>query len=100
MINWEPIYVFRKKGERPLPSEDIVLQSKLTREQWVAYANAVWSIQTNRVEQHGHPATFPDELVRRLVRMYSYVGDTVLDPFLGSGTTVKVARELGREGIG
>ncbi len=43
---------------------------------------------------------YPDELVKRLIRMFSYVGDTVLDPFLGSGTTVKVARELGRVGIG
>jgi DNA modification methylase len=42
----------------------------------------------------GHPAIFPDELVYRLVRMFSYEGDTVLDPFLGTGTTVKVAREL------
>ena len=43
---------------------------------------------------------FPDELVYRLVRMFSYEGDTVLDPFLGSGTTVKVARDQNREGIG
>ena len=43
---------------------------------------------------------YPDELVKRLIQMFSYVGDTVLDPFLGSGTTVKVARELGRVGIG
>ena len=48
----------------------------------------------------GHPSVFPDELVRRLICMFSYDGDTVLDPFLGSGTTVKVARELGRVGIG
>ena len=48
----------------------------------------------------GHPSIYPDELVRRLVLMFSYVGDTVLDPFLGSGTTVKVARELGRDAVG
>ena len=48
----------------------------------------------------GHPAIWPDRLATRLIRMFSYEGDLVLDPFLGSGTTVKVARELGREGIG
>ena len=99
-FNWEPVYVFRKKGERELPPEDIVLKSKLTHEQWIGWINGVWEIEANRSSQHGHPCTFPDELVNRLVRMFSYVGDTVLDPFLGSGTTVKVARELGREAIG
>jgi len=98
--NWEPIYVGRKKGEREIPSEEIALKSRLTREQWMAYVNGVWEIEPNRSSQHGHPCTYPDELVNRLVRMFSYVGDTVLDPFLGSGTTVKVARELERYGIG
>ncbi|MBI9084469.1 MAG: site-specific DNA-methyltransferase, partial [Desulfobacterales bacterium] len=100
MDNWEPIYIGRKKGNRQIPSDDIVLQSKLTREQWMTYVNALWDIEPNRVAPHGHPSTYPDELVNRLVRMFSYVGDTVLDPFLGSGTTVKVARELAREAIG
>jgi DNA modification methylase len=48
----------------------------------------------------GHPAMYPDELAYRLIKMFSYEGDTVLDPFLGSGTTIKVARQLGREAIG
>ena len=43
---------------------------------------------------------FPDELVARIIKMYSFVHDTILDPFLGSGTTIKVARELGRDGVG
>jgi modification methylase len=97
--NWEPVYIFRKKGEREIPSEDIVLKSKLTREQWMVYVNGVCEIEPCRNNQ-GHPCMYPDELVKRLIRMFSYVGDTVLDPFLGSGTTVKVARELGRVGIG
>jgi len=98
--NWEPIYIFRKKGEREVPSEEIALKSRLSREQWIAYVDGVWAIEPNRSSYHGHPCTYPDELVKRLVQMFSYVGDTVLDPFLGSGTTVKVARELNREGIG
>jgi len=97
--NWEHVFVFRKKGEREIPSEEIVLESKLTREQWIAYVNGVWAIEPVKNDLE-HPCMYPDELVNRIVRMFSYVGDTVLDPFLGSATTVKVARELGREGIG
>ena len=98
-INYEPVYIFRKKGERDLPPEDIVLESKLTREQWTAWAPAVWRINAVKY-QDGHPCPYPEELVERLVRMFSYVGDRVLDPWLGSGTTVKVARALGREAVG
>ncbi|MBI9085264.1 MAG: site-specific DNA-methyltransferase [Desulfobacterales bacterium] len=100
MQNWEPIYIFRKKGERQIPPDDIVLLSKLTRQQWMAYVNALWDIEPDHNIHQDHPCPYPEELVRRLVQMFSYVGDTVLDPFLGSGTTVKVARELGREAIG
>jgi DNA modification methylase len=99
LANWEPIYIFRKKGERTVPSEDVVLKSKLTKEQWTAWAQGVWSIEPVR-KQEGHPAVFPDELPHRLIKMFSYEGDTVLDPWLGSGTTIKVARELNRVGIG
>jgi DNA modification methylase len=59
----------------------------------------VWEIEPVR-NQEGHPAVYPDELPRRLIKMYSYEGDTVLDCWLGSGTTVKVARELNREAVG
>src|SRR5581483_5160308 len=48
----------------------------------------------------GHPAAFPTELPRRLIRLFSFKGDTILDPFNGSGTTTAVARSLGRYGIG
>ena len=97
--NFEPVYIFRKRGERSLPSEDIILRSRLTKEQWVAWAPGVWEIEPVR-SQEGHPAVYPDELPRRLIRMFSYESDTVLDPWLGSGTTVKVARELSREAVG
>jgi DNA modification methylase len=96
----EPIYIFKKKGERPVPEdENIILQSRLSRPEWQSYAPSVWQINSVRGDK-GHPCVFPDELARRIIRMYSYVGETVLDPFLGSGTTIKVARELGREGVG
>jgi ParB/RepB/Spo0J family partition protein len=95
----ESILIFRKKGERPVPSEDVVLESMLTREQWKMYAPSVWKIDRIR-KADGHPCPFPDELASRIIKMYSFVGETVLDPFLGSGTTIKVARELGRDGVG
>jgi len=97
--NFEPVYIFRKKGERETPSEEIVLQSKLTKEQWTAWTPAVWKI-TPVLKAEGHPCPYPEELCMRLIKMFSYEGDTVLDPWLGSGTTVKVARELNRVGIG
>ena len=97
--DFEPVYIFRKKGEREVPPEDRVLQSRLTQEQWVAWISGVWDIKSVK-NMDGHPNIYPDHLVYRLIKMFSYVGDTVLDPWLGSGTTVKVARELNREGIG
>ncbi|MBN1102742.1 MAG: ParB/RepB/Spo0J family partition protein [Deltaproteobacteria bacterium] len=97
--NFEHVYIFRKKGEREKPPEDIVLKSMLTREQWIAWTPGVWAIPPVHY-MDGHPNIYPDELVSRLVRMFSYEGDTVLDPWLGSGTTVKVARDLNRVGIG
>ena len=97
--HFEPVYIFRKRGEREIPPEDVVLSSRLTKEEWASWIPAVWQIQTVR-DMSEHPSIYPDELVMRLVKMFSYEGDTVLDPWLGSGTTVKVARELRRNGIG
>jgi len=98
-INHDPVYIFRKKGEREVPSEEIALRSRLSKKEWALYASGIWFIDHRR-KSEGHPSIYPDELVIRLIKMFSYEGDTVLDPFLGSGTTVKVARELNREGIG
>ncbi|MFW6172633.1 MAG: DNA methyltransferase [Elusimicrobiota bacterium] len=64
----------------------------------MTYFSGHWNITGTR--QSDHVAMFPDEIPRRLIRMYFFVGETVLDPFLGSGTTCKVATELGRESIG
>ena len=82
-----------------MPSEEVVLQSRLTMEQWKAWIPGVWAIESVK-DQTEHPSIYPDELCYRLIKMFSYEGDTVLDPWLGSGTTVKVANELNRKGVG
>lgn len=96
--NSEHIWVFRKDGKRTVPL-DLEYQSKITKNEWLSLVPGVWKIKPVR-RQEGHPAQFPDELAERVIRMFSYKGDVVLDPFLGSGTTVKIARKLGRIGFG
>ena len=98
---YEWIVVFAKKGKRkPMPKE-IKEKSKLTTKEWQDWAiNSFWEMQPAKAKSVGHPAPFPDELPRRLIKLYSFYGDTVLDPFVGSGTTVRVAEDLGRKGVG
>lgn len=98
MIDYEFILVFKKLGRAPRVSKEIKDASRLTHEQWCEYLSGHWTIHGAR--QDDHLAVFPDEIPRRLIRVFSFAGETVLDPFLGSGTTVKVAAEEGRVGIG
>jgi site-specific DNA-methyltransferase (adenine-specific) len=97
-IDYEFILIFKKLGKDPKVSKEIKKQSELTKEEWRKYFTGHWNFAG--VKQNGHVAMFPEELPRRLIKMYSFVGDTVLDPFLGSGTTTKVAKELQRNSIG
>src|SRR5271156_3965124 len=60
----------------------------------------VWSDIRGASLQQGHPAPYPVELAERLIRMFSFAGDTVLDPFLGTGTTTVAAAKWGRNSIG
>ncbi|MGC8785017.1 MAG: DNA methyltransferase [Armatimonadota bacterium] len=97
-LDYEFILLFRKPGKsHPAPSE-LKRASALSRDEWKEYFRGHWSFGGAR--QVGHEAMFPEELPRRLIRMFSFVGETVLDPFLGSGTTAKVAIELGRQAVG
>jgi len=97
-LDYEFILIFKKYGESPKVSQKIKEQSKLTQEEWNQYFIGHWNFPGEK--QDKHLAMFPEELPRRVIKMFSFVGDTVLDPFLGSGTTSLAARNLDRNSIG
>jgi len=97
-LDYEFILLFKKLGTPPKPTREQKESSKLTTEEWNQYFYGHWNFSGERQDQH--LAVFPEELPRRLIRMFSFVGDTVLDSFLGSGTTSLAARNLERHSIG
>jgi site-specific DNA-methyltransferase (adenine-specific) len=74
--------------------------SDMERDEFMQWALGIWEFHGESSKRFGHPAPFPEELPRRLIQLFSFQGDTVLDPFLGSGTTCRVAKDLGRRSIG
>ncbi|MGH9763102.1 MAG: DNA-methyltransferase [Blastocatellia bacterium] len=94
----EFILMLRKSGGYRQPTEEQRDSSRLTKEEHHDWFQQVWTIPGESTRQH--PAPYPEELAYRLVRMFSFTGDTVLDPFMGTGTTLLAASKCGRNGIG
>lgn len=94
----EFILMQRKPGGYRQPTEEMRRLSKMTKEEYDVWFRQIWNL--TGASTRSHPAPFPLELAYRLVRMFSFIGDTVLDPFCGSGTTLAAAMKCGRNSIG
>jgi site-specific DNA-methyltransferase (adenine-specific) len=75
-------------------------KSDITKEEFIEWTNGLWTFSGESKRKIGHPAPFPIELPKRCIKLFTYVGDVVLDPFLGSGSTVIAAHKLKRKAIG
>ncbi len=97
-IDYEFILIFKKTGKPPKVTREQKEKSRISKEKWKEYFSGHWYF--NGVKQENHIAMFPVELPRRAIEMFTFVGDTVLDPFMGSGTTSLAAMSMDRNSIG
>lgn len=96
------VYVKDGKPDNNVP-EEIKEKSKLSEKEWVEYTKQIWNIPIpgkDDIAFGKHSAIMPEEIARRCIKLFTFVGDIVLDPFAGSGTTLKVAKELERNFVG
>lgn len=96
------IFVKDGKPQNNLPIE-IKESSKLSVSEWVEYTSQIWNIPIPNKGDRAfgiHAAIMPEEIAKRLIKLYTYETETVLDPFAGSGTTLKVAKDLKRNFVG
>jgi site-specific DNA-methyltransferase (adenine-specific) len=75
-------------------------ESDISKKEFMEWTNGLWTFNGEKRKKTGHPAPFPVELPLRCMKLFSFVGDTVLDPFLGSGSTLVAASQGNRKGIG
>lgn len=97
-LDYEFILIFKKQGVAAPVTHEIREKSKMTTEEWNQYFSGHWNFAGEK--QGKHLAMFPEELPKRLIKMFTFVGDTVLDPFLGSGTAMLAAKNLSRNSVG
>lgn len=96
--SWEYIEIFCKNSLKKLGNPNNI---DISADEFKSWVYAKWSIAPERrMKEFGHDAMFPEEVVKRVLKLFSYVGDIVLDPFNGVGTTTKVAKDLNRHFIG
>jgi site-specific DNA-methyltransferase (adenine-specific) len=93
----EVIVVLYKKSWKKISGSK---KSDITKKEFMDWTNGIWSFSGESKKRIGHPAPFPIELPRRCIKLFSFVGDTVLDPFMGSGTTLIAAYLNKRKAIG
>ena len=84
----------RDKNEKELRKDNI------TKEEFIEWTKSVWTMNTESAKRIGHPAPFPEELPNRLIKLFSFTNDIVIDPFMGSGTTAIAAIKNNRNFVG
>jgi len=92
----ETIVIFYKRYWKKIKDG----KSDLAKTEFMEWTNGVWTFSGESKNKVGHPAPFPIELPKRCIKLFSFLGDIVLDPFLGSGTTLVACKNLDRRGIG